>query len=261
MENKSFNIENFDIKLDTNIIGRNFIYAEEIGSTNKELLNQKEFYHHHGSVFFADNQTKGRGTKDRIWYSEKGMNLTFSILINDQRYLKKNASLLNYSASLAIALSIENLFQLHTELKWPNDVLINGHKVAGILMESISIGSKIERLVIGLGINVNQNLFQGKFKIAPTSLKKELGYTIEREKLLAEILNNFETILDKVISSTNEVLSEWKSRCPMIGEKITVVNDSGMKDGIFEDIDENGFLVLRSHNKTLILHFGEVNIL
>ena len=66
MENKSFNIENFDIKLDTNIIGRNFIYAEEIGSTNKELLNQKEFYHHHGSVFFADNQTKGRGTKDRI---------------------------------------------------------------------------------------------------------------------------------------------------------------------------------------------------
>ncbi|GMR25137.1 MAG: hypothetical protein BMS9Abin39_0417 [Ignavibacteria bacterium] len=261
MENKSFNIENFDIKLDTNIIGRNFIYAEEIGSTNKELLNHKKFYHHHGSVFLADSQTKGRGTKDSIWRSEKAMNLTFSILINDQRYLKKNASLLNYSASLAIVLSIENLFQLHAELKWPNDVLINGHKVAGILMESISKGSKIERLVIGLGLNVNQNLFQGKFNIAPTSLKKELGYTIEREKLLAEILNNFETILDKVILSTYKVLNEWKSRCPMIGERITVVDDKGMKDGIFEDIDENGFLVLRSHNKTLTLHFGDVSIL
>ena len=67
--------------------------------------------------------------------------------------------------------------------------------------------------------------------------------------------------MDKVISSTNEGLNEWKSRCPMIGERITVVNDSGMKDGIFEDIDKNGFLVLRSHNKTLTLHFGEVNIL
>ncbi len=261
MENKSFNIESFDIKLDTNIIGRNFIYAEEIESTNKELLNQRELYHHHGSVFLADSQIKGRGRKDKIWYSEKGMNLTFSILIKDQRYLKKNASLLNYCASLAIALSIENLYQLHTELKWPNDVLINSHKVAGILMESVSLGSKIERLVIGLGINVNQNLFQGKFNISPTSIKKELGYIIEREKLLAEILNNFETILDKVISSTNEVLNEWKSRCPMIGERITVVNDSGMKDGIFEDIDEDGFLVLRSHNKTLTLYFGEVNIL
>jgi BirA family biotin operon repressor/biotin-[acetyl-CoA-carboxylase] ligase len=260
LENRLFDLEKFDIKLDTDTIGRHFIYAQEVPSTNTELLNNKNDYDSNGTVIFAENQTKGKGRMNRQWYSTKNMNLTFSILITDPRYLRKKVNMLNYSASLAVALSIENLFQLHTELKWPNDVLIAGKKVAGILIESTSSGSKIDRLVLGIGINVNQSSFQGKFTLEPTSIRNELGHSVERERVLAEVLNHFEELLGNAISSPNIILNEWRERCGMIGKHITVMNDENTKRGIFEDIDEDGFLILRSTDKTETLHFGDVSI-
>jgi BirA family biotin operon repressor/biotin-[acetyl-CoA-carboxylase] ligase len=255
-----FDIAKFDIKLDTDLIGRHFIYAQEVSSTNAELLNNKSVYDSHGTVLFAEDQKKGKGRKNRQWYSTKNMNLTFSILVTDPRYLRKKVNLLNYSASLAVALSIENLFQLHTELKWPNDILIGGKKVAGILIESTSLGSKIERLVLGIGMNVNQSSFQGKFMLEPTSIKIELGHTVDRERVLAEVLNHLEELFGNVISSPNIILNEWRERCGMIGKHITAMNDENTKRGIFEDIDENGFLVLRTIDKTETLHFGDLSI-
>jgi BirA family biotin operon repressor/biotin-[acetyl-CoA-carboxylase] ligase len=256
-----FELEKFDLKLNTDVIGRNFIYAEEVTSTNTELLNRNKFYKHHGSVLLAENQIEGRGRKNREWLSDKEMNLTFSVLLTDSNYLTEKINVINFAASLAVALSIENLYQLRTALKWPNDVLIGGKKVAGILMESISQGSKVTRLVIGIGLNVNQISFQGKYLVNPTSLRKELGHHIEREKTLADVLNNLEELLESSLRPFNKIIEEWKSKCMMIGEKITVSIDDRMKQGIFNDIDENGFLVLRTDNKVETLHIGDVSIL
>ena len=189
------------------------------------------------------------------------MNLTFSILIKESKYFQKKINILNFVASLALATSIENLYQLKTELKWPNDILIDEKKAAGILIESTSKGSKIERLVIGIGLNVNQIAFQRKFTIEPTSLKKELGHPVEREKTLAEILNNIEEMLTSSIKFPDKILEDWKEKCKMIGERITVVNDDITKHGIFNDIDKNGFLVLRTDDKMETLHIGDVSIL
>ena len=256
-----FDLEKFDLKLNTDVIGRNFIYAEEVPSTNTELLSENNFYKKNGSVLFAEKQTEGEGRKNRAWYSDDQMNLTFSILITEPKYFQKKVNIINFVASLALAVSIENLYQLRTELKWPNDILINDKKVAGILIESTSKGSKIERLVIGIGLNVNQISFQRKFTIEPTSLRKELGHTVEREKTLAEILNNIEEILNKSIKFPDKILEDWKAKCKMIGERITVVNDDVKKHGIFNDIDKNGFMVLRTDDKMETLHFGDVSIL
>ncbi|UCH64998.1 MAG: biotin--[acetyl-CoA-carboxylase] ligase, partial [Ignavibacterium sp.] len=244
----------------TDTIGRHFIYAQEVSSTNTELLNNKKNYHSNGTVIFTESQTMGKGRMKREWHSVKNMNLTFSVLVTDPKYLRKQVNLLNYAASLAVALSIENLFQLHTELKWPNDVLIDGKKIAGILIESTSVGSKIDRLVVGIGINVNQSSFQGKFMLEPTSIKNELGHSVERERVLAEVLNHLEELFENVISSPNIILDEWRERCGMIGKHISVMIDENSKRGIFEDIDEDGFLVLRSDDKTETLHFGDVSI-
>lgn len=255
-----FNIENFDIKLNTEYIGRTFVYAEELTSTNTFLMDKKSGYNQNGTVVLAEKQTSGKGRKDRVWYSAPDSSLTFSILLTKDRFLENNPSLINFAASLSVAASIENLFQLKTEVKWPNDVLINGKKTSGILIESSSQGNKIERFIIGLGINVNQLSFQGNFNYPPTSIRIELGRIVDREKLLAEILNNFEKHLEKLKKQKLDVIADWKARCRMIGEKISIVDDNVEKFGIFYDIDDEGYLLLKIKDRIEKIHYGDINL-
>lgn len=254
-----FNLEKFDIKLSTDFIGRNFIYAEEINSSNSFLLSKSNSYKKNGTVLLAEKQLKGRGRKDRVWYSAKDQNLTFSILLNDKKFLNENLNLINLGASLSVAVSINNLFQLQTNLKWPNDVLINRKKTAGILLESISRGSKIERLVVGIGVNVNQTFFQGAFNYPPTSINLELKHEVERENLLAEILNNFEDVLFKISNDPKRVVNDWKLHCRILGDRIIVEDGRTSKSGIFYDIDDEGFLLLRTDKKIEKIHFGDIS--
>lgn len=256
-----FSFENFDIKLDSEFIGRNFIFSDEADSTNSVLLDRGNKYNINGTVFYTEKQLKGRGRKNRPWYSAKELNLTFSILLNNKKHITENPVLLNFAASLAVGNALENLYQLKVELKWPNDVLINGKKICGILTESTSEGNKIDRLVIGFGINVNQTMFQGSYSIPPTSVKLEINETGEREKLLAEVLNNFEELLLVLIESPENILKDWKQRCSMIGDKISITEDDKVKYGIFEDVDDNGFLLLRDNNDRIEkIHFGDVSL-
>lgn len=256
-----FNIETFDIKLSTEYIGRNFIYAEEVDSTNSFLMDKNSGYNQNGTVVLAEKQLAGRGRMERVWYSHKDQNLTFSILLKGNKKINKKINLVNFAAALAVSFSIDNLYQLRTELKWPNDVLISGKKVSGILIESSSIGSRIDRIVVGFGINVNQTIFQGKFNIEPTSVRSELNNDIiDRERFLADVLNNFEELLTKIITDSNFILKEWRQRCRMIGERITVTDGKEILYGIFEDIDDAGFLLLKTKEKIQKIHFGDVSL-
>ncbi len=255
-----FNIENFDIKLNTEYIGRTFVYAEELSSTNTFLMDKQNGYNESGTVVLAEKQTSGKGRKDRVWCSAPDSNLTFSILLTKDKFLTSNSSLINFAASLSVAFSIENLYQLKTELKWPNDVLLEGKKTSGILIEATSQGNKIERFVIGIGINVNQPSFQGTFNYPPTSIRNELGRNVEREKLLAEILNNFELLLEMIKKNKSEVINDWKSKCKMIGERISIVENDSEKFGIFYDIDEEGFLLLKTKDGIEKIHYGDVSL-
>lgn len=257
---KLLNIENFDIKLNTEYLGRSFIYADEVISTNTILMEKQNGYNTNGTVFFAEKQTKGRGRKDRVWYSSPDSNLTFSILFVKDKVLFQNLNIINFAVSLSVALSIENLYQLRTHLKWPNDVLINSKKTSGILIESSSQGSKIDRVVVGIGINVNQNSFQGIFNYPPTSIRNELGRNVERERLLAEVLNNLEVQIERIKTDKIELLNDWKSKCDMIGERISIIEDEKEIFGIFDDIDENGFLLLKTKDKIEKIHYGDVTV-
>ncbi len=255
-----FNIEIFDIKMDTDFVGRNFIYTDEISSTNSELLSHKENYINSGTVLLAEHQLEGKGRKDRQWISAKDLNLTFSILLVDDIAPANQVNIINLATSLAVATSIENLYQLRPELKWPNDVLINRRKTAGILLETSVQGEKIERLVVGVGINVNQKSFPGKYNFPPTSIMLEAGREIEREALLAEVLNNFEELLHTAISNPQQILNDWKLKCNMIGDRIKIIEKDRTIAGIFDDIDDNGFLILRRGDKLEKIHFGDVSL-
>lgn len=254
-----FNLEFFDLKLETEFIGRNFIYCDEIESTNNELLAGKQQYKKTGTVLLAEKQLAGKGRKDRTWQSARGLNLTFSVLLMKDVVSGININHLNLAASLAVASAIENLHQLKTELKWPNDVLIDKKKVAGILTETSIKGTKIERVVIGFGINLNQLVFNGDFNYPPTSLKLELKSDIDRENILAEILNIFEELLLELESKPKAILKDWRAKCQMIGDKITITENDKVKSGIFYDIDDNGYLLLKRNDSIEKIHLGDVS--
>jgi BirA family transcriptional regulator, biotin operon repressor / biotin---[acetyl-CoA-carboxylase] ligase len=260
-EKSVFNFEVFDIKLDTEYLGRNFIYSDEVESTNSLLLEKQNKYNTNGTVLLAEKQSKGRGRKDRTWYSTKGQNLTFSVLINSKKLLKYNPNYINFASALAVGSAIENRYGLRADMKWPNDVLVNGKKISGILLESSSAGSTLERLVVGVGINVNQAVFQGQFKIDPTSIQLETGVNADREIMLAEFLNIFEAVLNKIENNPEEIINEWRNRCRMIGERITIEEDGKIRTGIFDDIDNNGYLLFRSGGKIETIHFGDVSVI
>ncbi|MGE5399858.1 MAG: biotin--[acetyl-CoA-carboxylase] ligase [Ignavibacteriales bacterium] len=255
-----FNFEDFEIKLDTDTIGRNFIYCEEVESTNSVLLDSKFDINTDGTVLLAEKQIAGKGRKDRKWYSAKDQNLTFSILLK-RRLDEKKLNLINFATALAVANTLENLFQLRVNLKWPNDVLVGHSKIAGILLESSIKGNKVNKLVIGIGLNVNQPAFQGTFAIIPTSIRMELNQEVERERVLSDLLNNFEELLDRVDRAPGSILEDWKSRCRMLGEKVLIQDENMSKSGIFEDVDDQGFLILRIDRDTVEkIHFGDVSL-
>jgi BirA family biotin operon repressor/biotin-[acetyl-CoA-carboxylase] ligase len=258
MEVMLFNIEEFDIKLDTEVIGRNFIYCDEVESTNELLLNNKDFGQN-GTVLLAEYQSKGKGRKDRVWVSNSGQNLTFSVLLKGE-FKSRKINLINLGTSLAIAQAIENLCQLNVELKWPNDVLIDKKKIAGILLESTSKNNKVNKIVIGIGINVNQPNFPGKFDIPPTSIRKEFHSLVNRERLLSEVLNNLEQNFETAKEQSDKIMNDWRSRCKMIGEKVKIIDDERTKFGIFEDIDDEGFMILRQGDFSEKIHYGDVNV-
>lgn len=253
-----FKIEDFDIKLDTEILGRNFVYCEEADSSNTVLLTDPQF-DKEGTLLLVENQTKGKGRQGRVWDTVPEQNLTFSVLLKDT-FINEYSNLISLAVGVAVAQSIENLYQLKVDLKWPNDILINGKKVCGILCESVSQSNKISKIVIGIGINVNQVTFPTKYNIIPTSIKKESKKTAVRERLLSEVLNNLEEILDILSINPKQVLEDWRSRCKMIGEKVKVVDKEKETYGIFEDINNEGQLLLKVNDKIEKISFGDVSL-
>jgi BirA family transcriptional regulator, biotin operon repressor / biotin---[acetyl-CoA-carboxylase] ligase len=149
---------------------------------------------------------------------------------------------------------------MKADMKWPNDVLIHRKKISGILLETSSSGSTLERMVVGVGINVNQAVFQGQYKIEPTSILLETGENADREILLAEFLNIFEAVLNKIENNPEEILNEWRNKCSMIGERITIEENGKIRSGIFDDIDNNGYLLFKSGGKIETIHIGDVSL-
>ncbi|HOJ17500.1 MAG: biotin--[acetyl-CoA-carboxylase] ligase [Ignavibacteriales bacterium] len=258
MEEKLFSLEKFDLLLDTEWIARNFIYLDEVDSTNSFLLKSKDIKIN-GSVALSEKQNEGRGRLDRTWLSARGLNLTFSVLFTKLKKIEK-LNFLNMGSSLVVAQTLENLYALKTELKWPNDVLINKKKISGILLESVSSGSKITRVVLGIGINVNQPIFHGDFRIEPTSIKIETGNYGDKERILAEVLNRLELMIDKIDENPDSMLDDWRERCRMIGDEVEVRQNDKSKYGIFDDIDKDGNLLLKVKGKIEKINFGDISL-
>lgn len=185
-----FDVEHFNHTLQTSWLGHEFIYLEKTDSTNSYLKSIPSHELTHGTVALADHQMKGRGQYERTWEAEPFKNLTFTIA-----FCPKVSDRLNL-LSLAVAYSITRVLGEYVNkqvwLKWPNDILITGKKVGGLLTECIFNGSNPDRVLIGFGLNVGQTQFSNGIEKKATSLHQLLNRSISREELLNKILLGIE---------------------------------------------------------------------
>ncbi|MDI6803657.1 MAG: biotin--[acetyl-CoA-carboxylase] ligase [Bacteroidota bacterium] len=245
--------------LTTKVVGRNIISFETINSSNTYAKTLPETDSINGMVIIAEEQTGGRGRFNRKWESEKEKNLTFSIILKPESELNKIGLLPLLTAS-AVAKAIEAVTNLEAECKWPNDILINGKKTCGILIESTST-HKMKRIIVGIGLNVNQELFPDEINLNATSLKNEFGKTIDRVILLVEILKWFEDMYFRLIRRDyQEYLTEWRNRCKMFGKEISVSYFEKQIHGKALRIDSDGSLILETGANEIKLFSGDVTI-
>jgi BirA family biotin operon repressor/biotin-[acetyl-CoA-carboxylase] ligase len=249
-----FNPELFEKHLATSWLGRSFYFFEELPSTNSYAKQLNGENSQHGALVLTDSQTGGRGQYDRIWKAEPEKNLTFSLVFEPQK--AERFTLLTLACALAVSEIVNACTEVDTKLKWPNDILCNKKKLCGILTETQFSGNKLERVVVGLGLNVNQVSFEGELAKQATSLKMECGKEFAREKVLADILQKIEyryrlwnQLNADLVKQINRALigfGEWTrlevNNEQLDGEfKFLGVNESGSLIALNKDYDIRSF--------------------
>lgn len=234
--------------LNTRFIGQNLLYYPNLTSTMDIARRQAMKKAPEGTAVIADRQTRGKGRLNRTWISPEGNIAVSIILYPTKKYLPS----LTIMASLAVLNSIGTITELKCQLKWPNDVLINGKKVCGILLESQSKTDKVVYATIGFGINVNMKL-KDYPEIAPvaTSLSDEIGGSVSRLALIRNLLMEVEKLYLK-LKSGQSLLEEWQKNLITIGKHIHVRSGENIFEGIAESVAADGGLMLRCFDGKLM---------
>ena len=228
-----------DLLLPDEFIGlrQKVYYLKEVSSTMdvaKKLAKRGE-----EAIVIAETQTSGRGRLGRRWHSQRG-GIYFTIILRP-RIGPAHAQIINLMAAVSVARAIRSLFNLEAKLKWPNDVLIRGKKVCGILAEMEAEMDVIKFVNLGIGINANNPI--SLYEEGATSIKEELGRDISRKELLMCVLNEIEkrrSLLGK------EIISEWKALSSTINKKVRIIMQDEVVEGEAIDIDTDGALILRT---------------
>jgi len=230
-------------RLQSTILGRKIYSFEVIDSTNSYAKSLDDERAPHGTIVIAEEQTHGRGRQGRRWDSERGKNLLFSVVFRTP-FIHDRARILPFLAALAAADAVEQLSRCKVECKWPNDLLIEKKKFAGMLIEAEAQSDSVTSVTLGVGINVNQTEFSDELKAKVTSLRLAGGNEIDRIGLLCRFLEELERRLIQLNRfSTDLVLEEWKRRTTMLGTLITLTEKRGRISGRAIDVAPNGALV------------------
>lgn len=185
-----FDTKQFENKLATSWLGRSLYFFEELSSTNTYAKKLKSDSSLHGAVVLTDFQSEGRGQHNHQWIVEPGKNLTFSLIFEPSNAERLN--LLTLTCALSVKDSIQSLMDLAPQIKWPNDVMVKDKKLCGILTEAVFIGNKLDRVIVGIGFNVNQCEFTNSALKGATSLRLETGNEVSREEILAHLIQDIE---------------------------------------------------------------------
>lgn len=229
---------------------------EMLDSTNSVAVKEAENGAEEGTLIIADRQSKGRGRKGSSWFSPPGVNCYFSVILRPKIGFVA-ATFVPVLAAVAAATAIESTTGVKTTIKWPNDILIKGKKVCGILTEARSLGKMVDFMVIGIGINANMpySMIPGYLRKTATSLRIETGGIVRRDILISRVIIELEKLYRRFIAEGAESVIEMWSRLSGMTGKIVRVFDRELDTevtGFVKGIDKDGSLILFDKDARLI---------
>jgi BirA family biotin operon repressor/biotin-[acetyl-CoA-carboxylase] ligase len=247
----------------TKVIGRDIHVFEQTTSTNDVIEKLARDGVKEGAVVFAESQTKGRGRLGRKWISPGRKGLWFSVLLRPDLRPQETTQLTVASAT-ALRRAIQSETGLRAEIKWPNDIVIGGKKVAGILTELSAELDKVRHVILGIGVDVNLGAgeFPPELRKLATSLKIESGKTISRAGLATAILCELDSDYARICGGFfAEVADEWQEHCKTIGRQVTIQIGERRIRGHAEALDDDGALLLRTdHGRLERITGGDVTL-
>lgn len=261
MEEDMLNESEIKENLKASVLGNSIYYFKELDSTNNEARKLGEANASEGALVVCDTQTGGRGRLGRPWVSLPKGGIWMSILLRPDIY-PQQAPKITLVAGLSVCKAINKVSGADTKIKWPNDILLNGKKLCGILTEMNAEMEKVNYVVTGIGINVNIESFPDEIKDVATSLIIENGQAFKRKEIIKEVLLEFEKNYFKYIIHNNfsEFVEEYKKNCITLGKNVKVLGKESF-NGVAFDINKDGELWVRKENGEEVLVFsGEVSV-
>ncbi len=236
------------------IVGKNLEFYDEVGSTNDQMYELVAEGAVEGTVIVAESQTHGRGRLDRVWVSPRGVNIYMSVLLRPE-IPAGSAQVMTLIASIALHDVIARYVEDGVFIKWPNDLVINNRKTAGVLTEMHADGDKVDFVVLGIGINVNMErreitaLNDTDKKANATSLMVETGNEQDRKLIVAELINSLDHWYLQMDKGGGALIrSEWIKRWGAHNKKVRVSKDQHgySYEGVAKDIEETGLLIIET---------------
>lgn len=248
--------------LNTHDLGRSVHWFEEIGSTNDRAKELADEGADHGELVVAEAQTAGRGRRGRSWASPPRRNLYFSVVLRPE-LPPARAPELTLVGAVAICEALRQA-GVDAGIKWPNDLLASGKKIAGILTELAADPDRVEWVVLGAGVNVNARRedFPEDVRGEATSILIERGQPAPRALFAAACFTALETWLDRhAEEGFAPVRAAWRERSVTLGREVTVKVDQRELVGVAEDVDETGALLVRTPAGVERISSGDVRLL
>jgi len=234
----------------THVVGRHIQVFEQTTSTNDVVEKLARDGVPEGAVVFAEAQTTGRGRLGRAWLSPARKGLWFSVLLRPDFRPQETTQLTVISAT-ALRRAIQTVTGLAAEIKWPNDLLVGGRKTAGVLTEMSAELDRVRHVILGIGVDVNQDAdgFPPELRPLATSLKLESGREISRAELAVEMLRELDADYARVCRRDfARVANEWEAACVTIGRNVSVHVGERRFRGRAESLDDDGALLIRTEH-------------
>lgn len=256
------NSSEVESRLTTRWMGHPVLYTQEIDSTNNWAKKEAAVGGPAGLTAIADIQTQGKGRRGREWKTQGGTNIMMTVLLRPE-FSPEKASMLTIVMGLSVAQAIEKETGLQAQIKWPNDVVVSGKKLSGILTEMTTCGTGIDYVVSGVGINVNQTEFPEEIWETATSLYLESGHPFNRASLIASVLVFFEKNYE-VFCETKDLtglIDEYHRLLINKGRVVRVLEPGNEYMAVSHGINELGeLLVEREDGRMESIYAGEVSV-